>query len=73
MKYKEAEEADDQGDGSYLVTVIDAAEFDASACLCHQICIKKEHVGDGYLHDANDDTPYDVDGVKYCGRCHLAM
>jgi hypothetical protein len=35
MNVCEAEEADDQGDGSYLVTVIDAAEFDASACLCH--------------------------------------
>ena len=27
----------------------------------------------GYLHPADDDRPYDVDGVKYCGRCHRAM
>jgi hypothetical protein len=24
----------------------------------------------GYLHEADDDRPYDVDGVEYCGRCH---
>lgn len=24
----------------------------------------------GYLHAADDDGPYDVDGVAYCGRCH---
>lgn len=33
-------------------------------------CPKVEHVGAGYLHDAADDRPYDVDGVSYCGRCH---
>lgn len=27
----------------------------------------------GYLHDEKDDTPYDVDGVDYCGRCHRVM
>lgn len=27
----------------------------------------------GYLHDENDDSPYDVDGVAYCGRCHVAI
>lgn len=27
----------------------------------------------GYLHDENDDRPYDVDGVAYCGRCHVAL
>lgn len=27
----------------------------------------------GYLHGANDDRPYDVDGVGYCGRCHVAL
>lgn len=25
---------------------------------------------DGYLHDALDDSPYMVDGLRYCGRCH---
>ena len=35
-------------------------------------CRKVEHTlaDGGYLHDANDDTPYDVDGIVYCGRCH---
>lgn len=27
----------------------------------------------GYLHEADDDNPYDVDGVAYCGRCHIAL
>lgn len=25
----------------------------------------------GYLHAADDDSPYEVDGVWYCGRCHM--
>ena len=33
-------------------------------------CPKVLHVGGGYLHAMNDDSPYDVDGVSYCGRCH---
>lgn len=33
-------------------------------------CPKVVHIGEGYLHDALDDKPYDVDGVMYCGRCH---
>lgn len=33
-------------------------------------CPKVPHLGAGYLHDATDDRPYDVDGVLYCGRCH---
>lgn len=28
---------------------------------------------EGFLHSATDDTPYDVDGVRYCGRCHYAL
>lgn len=27
----------------------------------------------GYLHSERDDTPYDVDGATYCGRCHVAL
>jgi hypothetical protein len=27
----------------------------------------------GYLHGEDDDGPYDVDGVLYCGRCHYAL
>ena len=38
-------------------------------------CKKVEHnTGNmpdyGYLHENGADTPYDVDGVTYCGRCH---
>jgi hypothetical protein len=33
-------------------------------------CPKVPHLSEGYLHAADDDTPYDVDGVVYCGRCH---
>ncbi len=36
-------------------------------------CQKMTHLGNGYLHDADDDRPYDVDGVTYCGRCHRAL
>jgi hypothetical protein len=25
---------------------------------------------EGWLHAADDDSPYDVDGLRYCGRCH---
>lgn len=24
----------------------------------------------GYLHQSGDNSPYYVDGVRYCGRCH---
>lgn len=27
----------------------------------------------GYLHTADDDGPYSVDGVLYCGRCHHVL
>jgi hypothetical protein len=36
-------------------------------------CQKAPHTGTGYLHDADDDRPYDVDGVLYCGRCHRSL
>lgn len=36
-------------------------------------CRKVEHTRDGMLHAADDDTPYDVDGILYCGRCHTAL
>lgn len=35
-------------------------------------CPKKPHTG-GELHGEDDDTPYDVDGCTYCGRCHTAL
>lgn len=36
-------------------------------------CRKEPHTGSGYLHAEDDDAPYIVDGVKYCGRCHLVL
>ena len=36
-------------------------------------CVKVLHVGSGYLHGEDDDKPYDVDHVTYCGRCHSAL
>ena len=36
-------------------------------------CRKAKHRGDGYLHSEDDDRPYEVDGVAYCGKCHYAM
>lgn len=35
-------------------------------------CDKAPHRG-GNLHAESDDTPFDVDGVSYCGRCHKAL
>ena len=35
-------------------------------------CPKSPHrVAGGYEHGEDDDGPYFVDGVKYCGRCHI--
>jgi hypothetical protein len=34
-------------------------------------CEKVTHTLEGYLHAANDDSAYTVDGLKYCGRCHV--
>lgn len=37
-------------------------------------CPKVSHSGrQGLLHGADDDQPYDIDGVAYCGRCHHAL
>ena len=36
-------------------------------------CPKIEHGGEMeamYTHDANDDQPFELQGVKLCGRCH---
>src|SRR5882672_2255627 len=38
-----------------------------------QNCNKEPHSGSGYLHDETYDSPFDVDRVLYCGRCHMAM
>ena len=39
----------------------------ASVLLCEKV--PHEQRG-GYLHAEDDDTPYYVDGLRYCGRCH---
>lgn len=54
--------------------------FDIQSCTCltappitHGVdCRKVTHLGTGagYVHGANDDAPYNVDAVWYCGRCH---
>lgn len=42
------------------------------AALGEPHCPKAPHdnPNGGYLHGADDDSPYSVDGVRYCGRCH---
>lgn len=36
-------------------------------------CEKVHHVWSGWVHAPDDDGPYDVDGVSYCGRCHEVL
>ena len=36
-------------------------------------CKKVEHIGQGYLHQEFDDSPYDVYVMSYCGRCHTVL
>lgn len=37
-------------------------------------CEKVIHkTNQGFLHWSDDDRPFDVDGVNYCGRCHQAL
>lgn len=37
-------------------------------------CKKAQHEErGGYLHAEDDDSPYYVDGLAYCGRCHHWM
>ena len=33
-------------------------------------CEKEPHFNLGELHGEKDDSPYCVDGLWYCGRCH---
>lgn len=52
--------------------------FDERPEVIHGVnCRKAPHVIDGvncgYLHAEDDDRPYDVDGMEYCGRCHCFM
>lgn len=48
---------------------------DVVSHLDHSRCPKIVHDNPeaGYLHRSDDDSPYDVDGVMYCGRCHRAL
>jgi hypothetical protein len=49
-------------------------ELDCYIPIKHGIeCKKVAHIGSGYLHQSYDDSPYDVDGMYYCGRCHTAL
>lgn len=51
-----------------------AAVYSRKAVRTHgRDCPKVPHTGAGYLHSAEDDGRYDVDGVWYCGRCHEAL
>lgn len=36
-------------------------------------CQKVPHLGVGYMHAEGDNSPYQVDGISYCGRCHFAL
>lgn len=50
---------------------IQAGEAGAPSPARHGVnCPKAPHGAGGFLHLPEDDGPYDVDGVKYCGRCH---
>jgi hypothetical protein len=44
--------------------------MDCRQGLCHKVVHDK---ATGFLHQPDDDGPYDVDGLMYCGRCHHAM
>jgi len=48
-------------------------EFEKETVIHGINCTKVIHKGEGHLHDENDDTPYDVDGLTYCGRCHTFL
>ncbi len=37
------------------------------------VCEKEVHNGKGYLHDAKDDSPFNMGGMTYCGRCHFLV
>ncbi len=41
----------------------------------HGTCPKQPHDNPegGYLHGKDDNSPYDVDGCLYCGRCHYPL
>ena len=59
----------------YLILMVEQIQADARSNepeLHGWSCPKVQHGNkSGFLHGAcDDDGPYDVDGVRYCGRCH---
>lgn len=64
---------------SELFEALDAAELRIEELEKSQIthgvnCPKSKHgTREGLLHGPDDDTPYDVDGLSYCGRCHACL
>ena len=36
-------------------------------------CPKMPHTRGGEMHGPDDDRPYEVDGLLYCGRCHYSV
>jgi hypothetical protein len=55
-----------------IITERDALAAQVKELQAMKDCTKITHVGDGYLHAADYDGLYDIDGVAYCGRCHRA-
>lgn len=37
---------------------------------CHKVLHISMSPHQAWQHESNDDGPFDVDGVRYCGRCH---
>lgn len=77
-KFNEVSERVGFPDRIRAMTRDEAIVFQALACgpvaERHGVsCLKAPHTRDGYLHSENDDGPYDVDGVTYCGRCHKGL
>lgn len=51
-----------------------AAESERQVAVQHGVdCPKAAHVNGGELHAPDDDRPFDVDGLSYCGRCHCYL
>jgi len=63
----------DDGEKEFLERLEEELTEEKRPVIHGKTCNKVKHVGTGYLHDANDDTTYDVDGCIYCGRCHRAI
>lgn len=76
QRRKRAKEHPLPGEAAYVQGVKDGTLGEDGQPLKHgENCNKFEHdpEGSGYLHDERDDTPYEVDGMSYCGRCHRAL